>query len=280
MTLVTFEIPEETVQLADWLERQVVGRELRQLVIELKAILGDTAPQESLNSICGDQLPDVLARGLAALDPARLRRLLKSPQSLFALQEQIFVEGGDYWETVPRSEAHLQTVAARQPKLPAAVTPLKTPPRPFRLVWGAVGVIAAAACLFLAVSLRQPQPAAPTWGFDRPGVLSAQMSPKEYLDSLADAAGDWFKKRPADSPALAKRLTEFRHGCDTLLAAEHPQLAAKDRDWLKERCGVWAGKIDGHLADLKAGTKTLEQVQTDADATINALVKALRSRIA
>lgn len=302
MTLVTFQIPEDSQQLATWLEQQLVGCDLRELVIELKAILGPSVGTESLADICGPRLPDILSRGLNAVPVELSRRLLKSPQALFDLQELIFIEGEAYWESVSRSAEHEQVIEQGfqqlQPQTSATLvsqvagneksqtpdsqqTQIKPSGSQGRrgFVWATLSAAVVAACLFLAVSLWQPAAGGPTWGFDRPGVLTAQMTPREYLDTLATAASDWFKKRPVDQPALEKRLTEFRHGCDTLIAAEHRQLKEQDRDWLRERCTVWAGKIDGHLADLKSGKKNLEQVQSDADATINALMKALKSRV-
>src|SRR5262249_31465422 len=121
-------------------------------------------------------------------------------------------------------------------------------------------------------------PAAPTgWGWDRPGALEANRTREEYLNGLADSANEWFNKRPETPQALAKRLNEFRAGCSTLILAQHESLAQKDRDWLRERCRLWAGKLDKHLADLEAG-KSVEAVRGEADATVNQLMQALRTR--
>jgi hypothetical protein len=115
------------------------------------------------------------------------------------------------------------------------------------------------------------------WGFNQPGLMTAQMSPRDYLKTLADAASTWKNQQQATKEELQKRLTEFRKGCDNLIKAPHPQLAEADRKWLIERCGAWAAKIDGHLADLQSG-KSFDTVKAEAQKTIDTLVEKLNER--
>jgi len=103
------------------------------------------------------------------------------------------------------------------------------------------------------------------------------LPPGVYLDRLADAAGEWFKKRPDDPNALARRIGEFRQGCSVLILSPHKPLAAQDRAWLVEKCRAWAAKLDAHLAALEGGASAA-QVRDEADATINKLIAALRER--
>jgi hypothetical protein len=117
------------------------------------------------------------------------------------------------------------------------------------------------------------------WGWDRPGALASHLPADEYLLHLANAAQDWFKRRPETAEGLRIRIEEFRHGCDTLIAAPHTPLAAADRAWLVERCTAWRGKLDEHLAALAAGSPVPE-VRDAADATVNKLMTALRDRAA
>ena len=122
-----------------------------------------------------------------------------------------------------------------------------------------------------------PAVAASGWGWSRPGALADDLPPAVYLDRLADAAGEWFKKRPADPIALARRIGEFRQGCSLLILSPHKALAAQDRAWLVDKCRAWAAKLDAHLAALEGGASAA-QVRDDADATINKLIAALRDR--
>ena len=70
--------------------------------------------------------------------------------------------------------------------------------------------------------------------------------------TLPSAASDWFKKRPEEPAAVAKRITEFRQGCSMLILAKHAPLSPEDRQWLVERCRLWARKLDDHLVALEA----------------------------
>jgi hypothetical protein len=131
--------------------------------------------------------------------------------------------------------------------------------------------------VLVAVMAFWPTPPKPGWGWDRPGALAVDLNAPEYLNHLADGANEWFKKRPETRQDLEQRLREFRRGCDTLIAAPHPQLSDADRDWLVERCRVWSGKLDQHVADLQTGTE-LTRVRDAADETIRKLIQALRDR--
>ena len=104
------------------------------------------------------------------------------------------------------------------------------------------------------------------------------LSAKDYLNHLADAADEWKHRRPETQATLEQRLSDFRHGCQTLIDAPHPQLSPEDRTWLVGKCQDWAGKLDGQLADLRSGTKPMPQVLNEADTTIGNLIDALRKR--
>ena len=49
-----------------------------------------------------------------------------------------------------------------------------------------------------------------------------------------------------------------------------------EREWLRERCRVWAGKLDQHLALLEKGEAM--QARAAADATIEQLIAALEKK--
>jgi hypothetical protein len=304
MNLVLLDIPEDPRQLATWLEHKLVSLELRDLVVELEAIRSSSPDKRDFDQLLGRSLPQILENGLQELAPDTLRGLLQQPRLLVDLQERILSGGGDFWRCMEITSAHQAAIdrgwsrlqagmgssaggtelAGAQPlSSKANVAPLKqetqgtvggVPQR--KLIRWASAAVAVALLVAFGLWLNQPA-AAPGWGWDRPGALTASLSASDYLAHLADEADEWFRKRPDSRGALETRLREFRHGCDTLLAAAHPQLADKDRNWLKEHCRAWAGKLDQHLADLAAG-KDLATVQEAADETIRKLVNALRDR--
>jgi hypothetical protein len=111
----------------------------------------------------------------------------------------------------------------------------------------------------------------------KPDALPQDQGAHAYLDSLADAAEQWFNRRPEDAAGLAKRLAEMRQGCSTLLLADHRPLAEEDRVWLRTRCRDWAVKLDGYLAAVERG-QDVNQVRSQADATIRQAAAALRTR--
>ena len=293
-TLISLELPADPAQRPAWLEQQLVGLRLGTLVDQLEVLLDlheDVGP--ALEEICGDRLRDVFRRGLSSLSPEQIQNLIRHPWRLLELQEKVFVEGGAYWSSVPRTEEHnrltetdWQALLPRltdvensegQPVVPVQMATPSTASVPrrnqFRLWCGSL-----AAALMVTVGWWLMQPPAPKWGWDRPGALAVNLSAKDYLNHLADAADEWKHRRPEIQATLEQRLSDFRHGCQTLIDAPHPQLSPEDRTWLVGKCQDWAGKLDGQLADLRSGTKPMPQVLNEADTTIGNLIDALRKR--
>lgn len=304
MSLLSLDIPNDAADLAIWLEDRLASDSLGELVAELAAVHPVEAPHtETLDELLGPQLKDVLSRGLSVLPEARLRNLLRHPWLLFDLQEQILIDGGKHWSArgsssaekaaLQRSWSKIETAFAKEAKAPKArpAATTSTAARPRRGSW--IGTLSLAAATFvLGVFLRdklpipplEPNPAPPVvaktgWGWNKPDALKQDVSREVYLTSLADAANEWFKKKPATPAALATRINEFRQGCSTLILAEHKPLPDADRDWLLERCRAWATKLDGHLTAIEAG-EDLAKVQEAADQTIKTLIEKIRERAA
>lgn len=279
------DIPDDERALPRWLDEQLAGPNLHHFVAELAAV-HDASPRpvavEEAVAWLGDALPGLLAGGTAKLDRRRFGELLRRPGLLAAVQEIVFVEGGDYWNDVV-SKAN-QAPSQPLPVLPdqvAATPPITAaagPPVAPTHLWLPRTVAALAASLLLALatwSILQPGPATP-WGWNRPTALAAAAAP-EYLENLAAAAGEWSAEVPQTEAALARRLGELLAGCDRLIAAPHESLAAGDRAWLVDRCGAWREAIAGHLAALKAD-HDVAAVRGAADATVAKLVDALKTR--
>lgn len=279
------DIPDDEAATAAWLDEQLVADGLHELVAELAAVHDVATPVGVPSSAeaaawLGDSLPGLLERGTAALDPPRFQALLRTPGLLPAIQELVFVDGGDHWSGVMR-----RTVAPADASDRGATNggPLPTvrPPaapaaggRPSRFATGAA--LAAGLLLALATwSILRPGPAAP-WGWNRPDVFAAAGAP-EYLENLATAAGEWSATVPESEAALARRLDELLAGCDRLIEAAHAPLTPADRAWLVERCAAWREKVVGHAAAL-AASHDVQAVREAADSTVEKLIAALRSR--
>ena len=292
MKLTSLSLPIDPAERPAWLEAQLVGAELRNLVLELETIRGPRSTTTSLPNLAdvlGSKRTVILRNGLAGLSPQEVASLLQNPRLLLDLQEAVLCEGGPYWQhLVQTSEPRLDTntqwerISARldntnpaSPSPVAKVAGQSSSPagNKYTLRW----LAGLAACAVVAFTLWT-RPNGPTWGFDRSGILTANVSGQEYLESLASAAGDWFNKRPSDSPAVATRLREFIHGCDTLIQAPHSQLSPNDRAWLVERCRTWKATLETQLANLEAHRTSPADTLSAADATIRKLQTALQER--
>jgi hypothetical protein len=273
MKTVVLTIPDDPAQAAAWLERQLVGLELRRLVAELAAVHGGPRPGgTTLPVLLKDHVRGVCEGGLARLPRDVLQQLLTQPALLLELQDLVLTRGGDYWDGVARSsEAVRERVEKGRELLTAgrgASRPAKqsSAPSVIRVPWHrrpwVVSLTTAAAVLLVVAGGYQayqawnppssvPTPA-PGWGWSRPDALPQGLDRSAYLGRLADAAEEWFNKRPEDAPGVARRIGEFRQGCSVLLLAEHPSLPPEDRAWLLERCRTWAAKLDQHLIVLEA----------------------------
>jgi hypothetical protein len=297
MRLIAPDIPDDPAGLPGWLDRHLVGLDLAALVSELEAVHGSVAMESvPLEQVLGDRRSGILAQGLTVLPPNRLRTLLRHPRLLPDLQELILIEGGPYWQDleplsaeqqglVERGRMGLREYLSTEPKPDASrpeVLVMERPASWYRRRW-VMSVAAAAAIVAAPLVYDQfktpdsPLTAAIGWGWNRPEALPQDVPPATYLNRLADGAGEWFAKRPEDPAALAKRITEFRLGCSTLIGAEHRPLSAEDRLWLVEKCRAWAAKLDGHLAAVEAG-RAPSEVRAEADETIQKLIEALRER--
>ncbi len=304
MNLHALDIPDAPADLAPWLERQLTGLHLAELVAELSAVHGSHAGQNrSLEAVLGSDLGRVLEGGLSAVPHSVLRELLRNPRGLLDLQERLLIDGGVYWDRVEeRSDVVRDHVARGWQQVSSVLgentstvsptrlrsvepdsTAARTTARPRRSNWTVMLVTAAAALLvgfFLGDRFGpQPPPVASGWGWQRPGTLEAAGTQREYLNHLADAAEEWFKKRPETPATVAKRISEFRDGCTMLLLAEHRPLADDTRKWLRERCSAWAGKLDAHRSGIEAG-QDVRVVRDAADETVKKLIQALRTKAA
>ena len=97
MNVISLTIPLDQTLLHTWLEHQLTGVNLAQLVAELSAVHSGGGGL-NFHQICGEKLPEILLVGLRALQPNHLAMLLQNPAALQELQLEIFVAGSPYWE--------------------------------------------------------------------------------------------------------------------------------------------------------------------------------------
>ena len=289
MSLVVTNMPENPASLARWLDEQLVGDRLGELVAELAGVQTPTLESGSLRDVLGDALSGVLDRGLDAAEPAAVRGLLRQPRLLLELQERVFLEGGTYWQKLPRSAelaarsaevwARIEATASAQVS-PAMARSLRHS-SPQWLRWNA-SLVAVAAVLLAVFGGWQLWHSTPretntiAWGWA--SGLPEETDPTRYLDRLAAQAEQWSDARPTTAAALVKRLGEYRQGCGVLLTATHPQLNEAQRRDLWESCRTWSGTIDELIVRVQQG-EDVETVRDETDVLVAKLASALRGRI-
>lgn len=296
MNLHVLEIPEGRVEIARWLERKLVSTDLSEFVAELTAFDGHGSTGSlGLNQILHKFGAAIFDEGLSGLPEEVLRSLLRSPKALYGLQEQVLVNGGPFWAELASEVTSLppfqaphggttESQSGNHQTTDAKATPAQR--HKSRSQVRRIAVFATALSVVIAIGVggilwfnsaeTGVTPVAATgWGWDRPGALKTDLEADQYLRQLADSANEWFSKRPDSPEALEKRLGEFLHGCQTLIAADHKPLAVEDREWLVGKCKAWAEKLEGHLASLESNA-SLQETQEAADETIRNLLNAMR----
>lgn len=298
MNPLALELPEDQSLWATWLDHQVVGPDLRLLVRQWELLAGVTSERSSeesweqrLVSQFTDQLPKILANGLGALSQDELQRFLRQPRLLLALQEQVFMTGGPYWERLSRSESRVEETSGVSSNVRTAVRELvrsegatehrghvssameknrtQTSSRsPLRTV---LMLATLAASALIAVFLMQPRNQGRF--FDRKGLVVSPLEGGEFRKSLAVAIrDDW----DADSPdaEFRNQLRSLRDSCEQLLAADLHQLSPAVAQDLKTRCRKWQASFSEMLDALDTG-RPVSQVRQEANQLVDRLVRVL-----
>lgn len=290
MTVQILTIPENPAEWAGWMEQHLVGLRLYDLVEELSRIPGASCiPVAEI--LTEQELADVRLSGLRTLPVEKIRQLLSSPASLPELQEDVFVNGGDFWQTLPVDEETLAAANRVHDRVRPALVPeqnkaavgvRRNSGTRFRRRLLSIAALAAALIVVVQIIPRQPAPSGRILG--GPGLLANDVStPDEYLNRLADAANTWFDERPSDSAELITLLREVSSDCRILSNASHPVLAAQKLSdgktgerWLQTKCRGWKSEFDAALASLESGQSTFDDARFQADMTIIKLVSTLR----
>ncbi len=121
MNLPLLDVPDDSAAIADWLERQLVGLHLADLVSQLSAVYRADDNTATLAEVLGPNSDQIMQRGLAAAPLETLRELLHSPRLLLELQDRIFVAGGAHWQRVPIDDEQRQVVERQAKALRAKI---------------------------------------------------------------------------------------------------------------------------------------------------------------
>lgn len=305
MNPLAFDLLEPGVDLAPWLETQLVEHRLAELVAELAAIHQVKGPPaDSLGSVIGAAgLQGVLENGLKTLASPDLRKLILQPYHLLELQEYVLTEGGPYWRQVPRSPA---TRAARDRSWETLRGKLKdVPSQPvqgsarsgddlpwasasetqvwYRRPWPWLINLATAAAVFVAVyfafrtppDLPVPEPSNRLVWLS-PTELSRPASTEAYWRRLATVKPWWFSVTPGNKVELAMRMGQLSEGCSVLILHGHDSLSPADRERLAEKCRSWAKELNQYIVELQADNADVPAIQKKTDAWVDRVAEKLQ----
>jgi hypothetical protein len=299
----TFDIPEDDALLASWTEAKIASVHLGELVAELEVLreADHTAaapkhdgrglePTVKLEDVLGNRLPDICARGLAAVPPQAIRRLFREPSLLIDLQERVLTEGGPYWDKKLResdelkrlTEAGWERLAATLPAQPSVrLAPESIAPRPAGRVRWFVTRFAAAAAVALVGLLAwdrmqgHSHMANADCGWNRPDAIPHGVSREQYFRTLADEIEECRQKHPDNPEALAQQINGVRAGCSRLILHQH-DLPKGDQEWLVKKCHLWATRLDRQLVALELDKKSVAEVYPKFDEILQQAAKMLR----
>jgi hypothetical protein len=256
---------QEGIEVRPWLERQLVGSDLLNIVRELTAVHGPETDAGPVWGLLTRRRPEILERGLAALTDEEVQAVFRSPSSLLRLQEWVLTDGGPYWDGVLTGSA----------AAPYAPLPLPTPPflaraRSFPLWYlvSHIGVAAAAAILVWFLAGNKPVSMPATGSVD----LAATTPADAVLPTLAAQIDHrWSElRRQADA---ASALWEIQQTCAVLAATPLPQLSDPARAAVQHDLDQLRREIERQRRVLERGGD-LRKVRAAVEYRVDSLLSA------
>jgi hypothetical protein len=302
--LEVLDLPEASRDLGPWLDRLIVSPRLAGAVNDLSAIHDSKEEWPTVDEArewLGSDVDAVLERGLGTVTNNRLRQLLVRPALLPAIQELVFVDGGEYWN---RLVADSSPAAVTEPPPPTA--------RPRWLFTLAPLVIAASIAAFVVVESQRDRgldgkvadsdltvmrgtdggsaestgTALQPWGWSRPGVEDRAKDPAAVPILLADALEEWFRVTStvgeSDVEALRPLADELWAGCERALALPLQGMAPELRQRLQSQILLFQRQLQAVLRRLDESASTdsppavTANVKHDIDALVGETANALR----
>jgi hypothetical protein len=254
-------MPSGPGHLSRWLECQLVGPCLGELVAELSGLAdeADGAPP-ALAEVLGPYRGDVLERGLAVLPANMTRHLLGRPALLLDLQELVLCEGGAYWDQVNREPI---------------VTP--APEQLVKLVWYRrpwVVSLATAAAVLIAVKWFVPAGSTPPVSQQDMRTVTTAPADLCRTGTACLLGEEWLSRRSA--PDLRRSLQELSQRSAELSRAAFPSLAPEDREELRQTLSGLVVELDRQRASLDNGQDGW-QVRQAVDLRVSELIAHLQT---
>ena len=277
MNYVILDIPDQQSQWPDWLEKQIVGLHLRELVDELKQLDQGT---ECYADIVNEPTRDEIRQsGFSVLTISQIQQLFRSADTLLELQEDVFIHGGPYWKTVQRSPENSAAVERIAEQVIRQAT-IRMPARRAKKVSKRhllLGIGAIAAGILIAVTLWTDHPRPSGWGLGRPELTAHASSSREFFASLAEGT-EWFDRQPRDVNELLEQMTEVSNDFQVLIDSDHSVLTAQESRWFREKCQGWKEAMNQLIVDVKAaGDDGFEYGRTEAGNIMTKLINVLKA---
>ena len=282
MNVIVSTAPESPKDWPAWLEKQLVGLHLGELIEELSIT---ATGQDDLDVILTpDQLQEIKQKGLTVLELDKLRQLLNSPPSLLTLQEEIFIDGGQYWESVPRTSEHQHTADESATKVIDTVRHQVATDRSRRWYAAVSGVVAIAA-LFLIGFFLLPDggqaPPQPGGGqivaktiIDLPdSIANGNPTPEQFYKSFAEASYGWYGIKPSSNQELVELGQKLSQEFDQHIAAN--PLSGKHQGWFVKKCSEWQSKVNDVVATLATVGLELREGREQLDDIVMKMIDAL-----
>ncbi len=273
-------LPEQDSERAVWLEQQLVSDRLPELVAQLTMCSELSHSSDSSNddfSVQGlvqEHGAAIFGSGLASLPAEVMHQLMQHPVSLHELQALVFANGGDYWDQIIQADSPV----AKPNVSPASDRTSEDSGSKSKV--GLWSVIALAAVLLIAVGSQMFSSGdndLPS-GLATASILKSEASAADYFSEIADAGEKWNETTFSDQTELLEGLAKFSDSCQKLIDAPHRPLDSNQKQWLKDKCGSWKGKIDSVHQRLAANQLDFKEASAEAEQIVTKLVTALRKQ--
>lgn len=293
MKLVSINTPQSEKDLAMWMEQMIVSPDFAQWLAELAAVRNVDSPSTHVldfEAFLNERFAQISDYGLMSLSREQMCLLLANPEHLLKLQKHIYLNESPYWTNLfkkqastPESERERTNVALLLG--PEAVVLARQGQnhseknasglfRPYSLLIFAVAlVVLTLAGYWLVTYLRHQQAINAQWNWQTQLQSLPIHSPKEYFQTLAQQADDWYHARPTSLSQLRTRLEKLKNNLSELATSNQSSLKDVDRKWLEQTSKAWIAKCDTILK-----SDDFDSAMKDADALCEQIINELYQR--
>lgn len=287
------DLPESLPERVSWLEDRLVSADFGTFLSQLEVVVTAGAklpqrvqPRQPIEQVLGENREIFHSSGLSSITDEQFFHLLLSPKALIALNEEVFVRGGQYWQNkIERilDSARSANKANEGPELKPTPSGNTSPSASFSLT-PILGIAASILLVLGGIWIlggfgggNGGQQVAQGWGWERDDWFADAKTPVQYMDRMIEGANAWSAKPVKTKDEYIRRLSQLMAGCQKMIDAEHPLLTAPQRELLVSKCQKWKVKFEAQLEEAKSSPADFLQTKSKTDATIDAAIVALKT---